>query len=79
MLKYTVDRIEGDIVVLLYRDNEGIKKDASIDLFPKNIKDGDIVEEVNEGNTISYRILKKETELQREKAKDLINKLKRRH
>lgn len=79
MTKYTVDQIEGNIVVLLQKGNESIRKDVSIDLFPKEIKDGDIVKEVVKKGKIHYSILEKETEERRKKAEELLNKLKNKH
>jgi hypothetical protein len=73
---YTVDRIEGNVVVLLKKGNESISKNIPISQFPHDIKDGDIVMETREGEKTSYKILVDETNVQRKKANELLEKLK---
>ncbi|MDL4842850.1 DUF3006 domain-containing protein [Aquibacillus rhizosphaerae] len=76
MNKYIVDRIEGNIVVLLTKGNESVQKDVPIELFPEIIKEGDIVEKSFEGERLKYNIQIDETNSQRNEAKELLNKLK---
>lgn len=78
-MKYTVDRIEKDIVVLLQKGDESIQKDVPVSLFPSEIKDGDIVEEIIENEKVIYHILHEETQEQRKKAEALLEKLKNRN
>lgn len=78
MKKYTVDRFEGDVAVLLEKGNEAVQKDVPKRHFPDNISEGDIVEETDKGQ-LHYRILKEETTHARDKAKDLIEKLKKKN
>ncbi|WP_349407922.1 DUF3006 domain-containing protein [Pseudalkalibacillus sp. SCS-8] len=76
--KYTVDRFEGDLAVLLDRSDETKQKDVPLHYLPKDVKVGDIVEEkllIN--GKPSYQILKEETDEAMEKAENLLNKLKK--
>ncbi len=73
--KYTVDRFEGDLVILLMKGNESIQKDVLIHQFPKDIAEGDIVKEESFNGKTSYKILHDETVDTRKKANDLLNKL----
>lgn len=76
MEKYTVDRIEGNTVVLLKKGNESIAKDMPLSAFPAQLKEGDIVNEIATGDKISYNILVEETKMQQDKAISLLEKLK---
>ncbi|MFZ3578973.1 DUF3006 domain-containing protein [Virgibacillus sp. DJP39] len=77
MIKYTVDRVEGNLVVLLKKGNESVVKDVAIDCFPKEIKVGDIVEETETNGDFQYNILDSETEQRRQKADALLSRLKK--
>ncbi|MEC2074461.1 DUF3006 domain-containing protein [Alkalihalophilus marmarensis] len=79
MEKYTVDRIEdGQMAVLLKRDDEKISKDVSLDDLPKGISEGDIlsIRFDEQGNIVQAKILKVEKEAALKKANDLLEKLK---
>lgn len=43
-MKATLDRIEGDMVVLLVRDDESIKLDMPLALLPEGCREGDILD-----------------------------------
>ncbi|WP_408008447.1 DUF3006 domain-containing protein [Pseudalkalibacillus sp. A8] len=73
--KYTVDRFEGDLVVLLMKGNESVQKDVPIHQFPKDIAEGDIVKEESISGKIRYKILHDETDDARKKVNDLLNNL----
>lgn len=76
MEKYTVDRFEGDIVVLLKKGEESVQLDVPRRHFPGNIAKGDIVGKKEGEETGHYRILEEETAKAKEQAEDLLNKLK---
>jgi hypothetical protein len=40
-LKFAVDRIEGDIAVLIYDDDDSVKVNLPVSLLPENIAEGD--------------------------------------
>ena len=68
---YVVDRIEENIVILENKENKKIME-INKDEFPQNIKEGDIIEIINN----EYKINKKETEIKKNNIKDRFNKLK---
>ena len=67
--KVSLDRVEGDIAVLLVRDEESIKVDFPVSLLPTGSKEGDIIE-------ISISRDEKETEDAKKRVSSLIEKLK---
>ena len=75
--KYTVDRFEGEVAVLLLRKDENIVKDVKRSELPDEVKEGDILDIsfTKEGAVHEVNILKKETDLARKKAEDLLQKL----
>ncbi|WP_017728471.1 DUF3006 domain-containing protein [Halalkalibacterium ligniniphilum] len=82
MDKYTLDRfVDGQTAVLLLRDNESVQKDVSIKQLPSNVKEGDILEiQFNvDGSIKKANVLKKETDAAIDKAKSLLEKLKKKN
>ncbi|WP_409251795.1 DUF3006 domain-containing protein [Bacillus sp. SCS-153A] len=75
--KYTVDRFEGPLAVLLLRNDESVQIDVEKDKLPKELKEGDIIELelADDGSIDKVIILKAETDLARNKAEDLLQKL----
>ncbi|MBM7551682.1 DUF3006 domain-containing protein [Thalassobacillus pellis] len=78
MRKYTIDRFEGELAVLLEKGNESIQKDVPKRYFPDDISEGDLVEEQQDGS-FRYSVLKEETFEARNKAEALLEKLKNKH
>ncbi|WP_453993252.1 DUF3006 domain-containing protein [Bacillus nitroreducens] len=76
--KYTVDRFEGHLAVLLLRDNERIQININRDELPSDLQEGDIIHlDLNEDGSIKYvEILHEETAQARKTAEDLLEKLK---
>jgi hypothetical protein len=68
-LKFTLDRMEGSIAVLLLRDEESVKIDIPLFLLPPESKEGDIL-------NISIARDDQETEAAKEKVSALLDKLK---
>ncbi|AFV24482.1 hypothetical protein Mpsy_2278 [Methanolobus psychrophilus R15] len=59
--KVSLDRIEGDIAVLLVRDEESIKIDIPLSLLPEGSREGDILDisilrDENETEDIKKRV-----------------------
>ncbi|MEC3884617.1 DUF3006 domain-containing protein [Halobacillus sp. HZG1] len=75
--KYTLDRFEGNYAVLLYRPDETVIVNAEKDNLPANAKEGDIldVQFAKDGSLKDATILEDETKKAREKAENLLNKL----
>lgn len=75
--KYTIDRFEGELAILLNRANESLEVIKSKGELPKGVKEGDILHlEFHSAKLISSKILKEETEQAKMAVKDLLNKLK---
>ncbi|MGJ9460275.1 DUF3006 domain-containing protein [Oceanobacillus sp. CF4.6] len=77
MAKYTIDRFEGNIAVLLLRANESEQIDVPRDQLPASAKEGDILDvQLNvENKVINASILEKETETAKRKAENLLQKI----
>ncbi|MCF6410100.1 DUF3006 domain-containing protein [Pseudalkalibacillus salsuginis] len=75
MNRYTIDRFEGELAILLKKGNESIQKEVPMKCFPEEITEGDIVEEYPKDGAQHYRILVDETEKARSKAEELLKKL----
>ncbi|MGF2617720.1 DUF3006 domain-containing protein [Rossellomorea vietnamensis] len=73
--KYTVDQIENGIALLLWREEEEVRKELPVSMFPFKVKEGDIIKVINSGGELKFTQLKEETEAARKKADDLLNKL----
>ena len=75
--KYTVDRIEGDIAVLLCREDESVQCDVPVKDLPKGLGEGDIVSaEFENGKAIGrVAVLKEETDRVREDVRAKIERL----
>lgn len=67
-MKYIVDRIEGNIVVLENQESKKMENFAK-ELFPEDIKTGDLVEKQEDGKFV---IKKEETERIRKEINDMI-------
>lgn len=68
-MKATLDRIEGDMAVLLFRDDESIKFDIPLALLPEDVHEGDILD-------ILITIDEKATEDSKSRVSSLIERLK---
>ncbi|MFC2947696.1 DUF3006 domain-containing protein [Virgibacillus sediminis] len=75
MAIFTIDRIEGNKAVLLLRDDERQEKDVPLSRLPMGVKQGDMVQKTENG----FILLEEETKAARQKAQDLLDKLKKRH
>lgn len=75
--KYTIDRFEGDLAVLLLRKDETIMIDVPRSQLPSNVKVGDILEvHFNSNRKIEKAvILKDETNAAKKTADDLLKKI----
>ncbi|SDY26113.1 DUF3006 domain-containing protein [Salimicrobium album] len=76
MNKYTIDRFEGNIAVLLKKGEETVEKDVPVSSFTEEVNEGDIVEEITSGNKNTYRPLREETKSRRQEAEDLLTRIK---
>lgn len=76
-MRYTVDRFQGELAVLLLRNDESIQRDVEIEALPADIQEGDIIDVQfdDEDKITSVEILKSETQKAKEKAESLISKL----
>ena len=72
IMKYAVDRIENNIVVLENINNNSIKE-VSIDELPNNIKEGTILKYYNK----TYTIDTNEENIRRKRIQDKLDRLKR--
>jgi hypothetical protein len=75
---YTLDRFEGEKAVLLLRSDE--KEELTVEKEKiKSPKEGDIIEITftEEGDILSSKVLEKETEEAKNKANELLNKLRK--
>lgn len=72
IMKYAVDRIENNIVVLENINNNSIKE-VSIEELPNNIKEGTILKYYNE----TYTIDTNEENIRRKRIQDKLDRLKR--
>ncbi|WP_261131742.1 DUF3006 domain-containing protein [Bacillus sp. Marseille-Q3570] len=75
MNRYTIDRFEGELAILLKKGDESIQKEVPLKYFPEEIAEGDIVEEQPKDGEQHYRILVDETKRARKKAEELLKKL----
>jgi len=67
--KASIDRIEGKIVVLLVeKKDKTITLDLPLEVFPKNVQEGDVI-------NLSLTIDRKETAARKERISKLIDKL----
>ena len=69
MMKATIDRIEGNIAIVLVGD-EGIKLDIPLSLLPDGCKEGDVLNMSFERDVVG-------TEQTKERVSDLMEKLKK--
>jgi Protein of unknown function (DUF3006). len=67
--KVTIDRVEGNLAVLLVREKESIQIDFPLSLLPVGSKEGDIL-------AINIARDEKETENAKKRVSSLIEKLK---
>lgn len=76
--KYTVDRFEGDLVVLLLKSDESQQKLIRKSQLNEEVNKGDIVEiEFDESGTLlDFKILTEETKDMKSRVESLLTKLK---
>jgi hypothetical protein len=76
--KYTIDRFEGHLAVLLLREDETIEKVIPKEQLGSSYHEGDILDISfdEDGGVKRVDYLKDETENARAKARNLLNKLK---
>ncbi|MFT4415334.1 DUF3006 domain-containing protein [Fredinandcohnia humi] len=79
--KYTLDRFEGDIAVLLFREDESFEVEIQRTQLAPKAKEGDILRmEFNKDGILSgVQILQDETDKARKQANDLLERLKRKN
>lgn len=77
--KYTLDRFEKEMAVLLFREDETREVLISKESLPSNASEGHILlVEFNEDDSVQeVKLLEDETEAARQKVEDLLNKLKK--
>ena len=75
--KYIIDSVENGLVKLLYSEDETIEEVVSIDEFNHPIKQGDVINIKIENEKFISKPLESETEQRREKAKQLLERLKK--
>ncbi|HYK72418.1 MAG TPA: DUF3006 domain-containing protein [Pseudoneobacillus sp.] len=75
--KYTIDRFEGNLAVLLFRKNETIEVTIQKGQLPVEAKIGDIVgiKIQPDGSLMKVEILEEETEKTKEVAKRLLKEI----
>lgn len=74
--KYTIDRFEGNLAVLLFRENESIELLALRTILPDDIEEGSILQiEIIAGNIKSVVYLKEETAVVRKRNMELLQEL----
>ncbi|SDH33804.1 DUF3006 domain-containing protein [Alteribacillus bidgolensis] len=78
MEKYTIDRFEGELAVLLLSGNETVQKDVPKEQLPDGVQEGDVIKIkwMDDGTVKEATFNKEETESRKEKAKSLLEKLK---
>lgn len=74
--KYTVDRIEGNIAVLLLRQDETVSYDIPLEQLPNGVAEGDILSACIEGEkVVSVTLLKNEKADQQQKIRNKLQNL----
>ena len=74
--KYTIDRFEGNLAVLLFRPNESIELIAPRILLPEGIEKGSILQvNIENGDIKKIIYLKEETEAVRKRNYELLQEL----
>jgi hypothetical protein len=73
---YTIDRFEGELAVLLLRQNENVELVVKKSSLPNEVEIGSILElEISEGNIQAAKLLKDQTDLIRKQNQQLLQKL----
>jgi hypothetical protein len=73
---YTIDRFEGGLAVLLFRENESIELLAPRTLLPGDLEEGSILQiDIVSGNIKSVVYLKEETAAVRNRNQQLLKEL----
>ncbi|WP_406944503.1 DUF3006 domain-containing protein [Halobacillus sp. SY10] len=78
-MKYTIDRFEGELAVLLKKGDETFQKDVPLKYFTENVSEGDIVKEKNVNGSTIYQPMKNETKTRKLEAENLLDKIKRKN
>lgn len=74
--RYTIDRFESNLAVLVYREDENIELITPRTLLPNRIEKGSIVHvEIKAGALKSVKYMKKETEAIRKQNAKLLHEL----
>ncbi|SFP72904.1 DUF3006 domain-containing protein [Salibacterium halotolerans] len=78
MKKYTVDRLEGELAILLPAGDESIKKEILTKQLPAGLKEGDVIEvECNGDGIVREAVVNyQETKYRKQKAQSTLQKLK---
>ncbi|MGP4061492.1 DUF3006 domain-containing protein [Halobacillus sp. H74] len=78
-IKYTIDRFEGELAVILKKGNETIQKDVPLKYFTEDVSEGDIVEKTAIDGITRYIPLKEETKCRNQEAESLLEKIKKKN
>ncbi len=74
--KYTIDRIEENLAILLLRQDETVRYDIPLEQLPPEVTEGDILLAcIEKGKVISVTVLEMEKANQQEKIKRKIQNL----
>jgi hypothetical protein len=73
--KYTIDQIENNQALLLWREDEEVRYVRPVTLFPFEVKEGDIINVTENGSNLEISLLSNETEEAKKKAEMLLNKI----
>lgn len=74
---YTIDRFEKNLAILLLREDETVQVNVLRSELPKGLEIGSLLEaEIDiEGHVLFYRVLEDETEIVRQSARKLLDKI----
>ncbi|SFM38913.1 DUF3006 domain-containing protein [Salibacterium qingdaonense] len=77
MKKYTVDRLEGKLAILLSAGDESIQREIATKQLPADLKEGDVIEiECNGEGIVQEAVINdQETKRRKQKAQSTLQKL----
>jgi hypothetical protein len=73
--KYTIDQIENNQALLLWREDEEVRYTKPVTVFPFKVQEGDIINVKKTGNELKFSLLEEETNEAKKKAEDLLEKI----